>query len=282
MTDLHTHSGESDGSFSPAALIREAAKAGITTIALTDHDTVSGVAEAREEAQRLGLRFVPGVEIEIQSKLSGEFHLLGLGLSAPSACFLALLKELRENRERRNATILARMAELGIEASLDEIRAFSGGTLVGRPHFACFLVKNKIVKNQEAAFDRYLGKGKPLYVPKTGADFALSARLIRESGGIAVLAHPASLHVSWGRLPALIGELAEQGLDGIEAWHPNATVHACRRFETLAHSRGLFITAGSDFHGASRRDRKLGHTAGGKKIDGGIEAALWTMVSDTR
>jgi predicted metal-dependent phosphoesterase TrpH len=119
-----------------------------------------------------------------------------------------------------------------------------------------------------------LGKGRPLYVPKEGLELGRALALIKEAGGIAVLAHPMSLYVSWGRLPGLIKELAEQGLDGIEAWHPTAKVRACKRLEELGLRLGLFITAGSDFHGETRPDRKLGISAGGRKIEEAILEAI--------
>jgi predicted metal-dependent phosphoesterase TrpH len=124
-----------------------------------------------------------------------------------------------------------------------------------------------VVKNRQQAFLRYLGKGKPFYVPKPGLEFAKALEAIRNAGGIPVLAHPMSLYVSWGKLPELAADLTAQGLAGIEAWHPTAKVRSCRRLEELGRTLGLYITAGSDFHGESRPDRKLGVTAGDRKIE---------------
>jgi predicted metal-dependent phosphoesterase TrpH len=265
MIDLHTHSRASDGSLSPRDLIRAAAGRGLTAIALTDHDTIEGLAEAREEAALLGIRFIPGVELEISWE-PGEFHLLGLGITRPSSGMADTLAELSRRREARNREIIERMREFSIDADYEEIRALSGGISVGRPHFAEFLVNRGIVKNREQAFSRYLGKGRPFFVPKVGLELAHALEIIRDSGGIAVLAHPMSLYVAWGRLPDLIRDFQAQGLEGIEAWHPTAKVRSCARLEELARSLGLFITAGSDFHGDSRPDRKLGITAGDRKI----------------
>jgi predicted metal-dependent phosphoesterase TrpH len=273
MVDLHTHSTASDGSLSPGELIRAAAERGLSALALTDHDTIDGLGEARNEAQERGIRFIPGIELEIEGNagggaaINGEFHLLGLGLRRPSPGLREAIAELSRRREQRNLEILDRMRDLDIRADYAEIRALSGGVSVGRPHFAAFLVQRKLVKDQEQAFSRYLGKGKPLYVPKAGLEFPRAAELIRESGGIAVLAHPMSLYVAWGRLPDLVRELRDQGLDGIEAWHPTAHVRTCKRLEDLGKALGLHITAGSDFHGGSRLDRKLGLTAGDRKIE---------------
>ena len=143
----------------------------------------------------------------------------------------------------------------------------AGELLVGRPHFGAFLISRRIVKNQEQAFKRWLGKGRPFYVPKEGLPFEQAARLIHQSGGAAVLAHPLSLYVSWGRLPIMLEALKDRGLDGLEAWHPTAAVKACKRLEELGRRFGLCITAGSDFHGSARPERKLGYTAGNRKIE---------------
>jgi predicted metal-dependent phosphoesterase TrpH len=270
MIDLHTHSNASDGSLSPAALIDAAADQGLSAIALTDHDTIDGIEAARREARLRGIRFIPGVELEIARSrkiVQGEFHLLGLGIDCPSGAFLEAAAELTRLREERNLKILGCMRDQGIPVTLEEVAALSGGGSIGRPHFASLLVKRGIVRTQEQAFSRFLAQGKPFYIPKGALEFNRALKIIKESGGIAVLAHPMSLYVSWGRLPALIGELKEQGLDGIEAWHPTAKFRACKRLEVLGLSLGLYITAGSDFHGESRPDRKLGITAGGRKIE---------------
>ncbi|MDR2630926.1 MAG: PHP domain-containing protein [Spirochaetaceae bacterium] len=270
MIDLHTHSNASDGSLSPAGLIDLAAAQGLSALALTDHDTINGIEAAQREASARNIRFIPGIELEIERTAEiqqGEFHLLGLGIDRPSGAFLEAVAELSRMRETRNLKILDCMRSQGIPVTLEEVRALSGGGSIGRPHFASFLVKRGIVKNQEQAFSRFLAKGKPFYMPKGALEFRRALGIIKESGGLAVLAHPMSLYVSWGRLPALIGELTEQGLDGIEAWHPTAKVQACKRLEALGLSLGLFITAGSDFHGEARADRKLGVTAGGRKIE---------------
>ncbi|GHV77378.1 phosphatase [Spirochaetia bacterium] len=270
MIDLHTHSRASDGSLTPSELIQTAKKRGLSAIALTDHDTLDGLEEAREEAAKQQIRFIPGIEIDIRYDpitVSGEFHLLGLGLREPGPVFREALEELSRLREVRNRHILEQMGEMGIKADYDEVRAISGGGTLGRPHFAALLVQRRVVKNREQAFEKYLGKGRPLYISKEGLEFTRALQIIRDAGGIPVLAHPMSLYLGWGRLPAFIADLVAQGLLGIEAWHPTAKVRSCKRLEELGKSLGLYITAGSDFHGTSRPDRKLGLTAGDRKIE---------------
>ena len=277
MTDLHTHSTASDGSFSPVSLMNEAAKRGLSAIALTDHDTIDGLEEAAKAAAERNMIFIPGIELEIEWKedAGGEFHLLGLGLKKTCASFRTAVADLARRREQRNFEIVDRMNKAGISASYDEIKALASGSegpgkfgsSIGRPHFAAFLVKRKIVRNREQAFTRYLGRGKPFYAPKAGLEFERAVEAVKESGGIAILAHPMSLYVSWGRLPDLIKSLKERGLDGLEAWHPSTKVSSCKRLEELGKKLGLCVTAGSDFHGEVRPDRRLGITAGGRKID---------------
>ena len=279
LIDLHTHSAASDGSLSPSSLMAEAAKRSITALALTDHDTIAGLEEAEKAALGLGIQFIPGIEIEIEwlnrlkTAKEGEFHLLGLGIDRLSPGFIAAVEELAQRRQNRNLEIVEKMNKAGITVSYEEIKALSagprqGGESIGRPHFADYLVRRKIVKNRDQAFKRYMGKGKPFYVPKAGLEFDRAVLEIHKAGGIAVLAHPMSLYTAWGRLPDLIKNLKERGLDGLEAWHPSAKVSSCKRLEELGKKLGLCVTAGSDFHGEARPDRKLGITAGGKKIDG--------------
>ncbi|MDR0638980.1 MAG: PHP domain-containing protein [Spirochaetaceae bacterium] len=271
MIDLHTHSAVSDGSLSPAELIHEAAEKQLHTIALTDHDTIDGIPEAREAAAALDrpIRLIPGVELEIEWP-RGEFHLLGLGLTSPSPSLTGLLAEFSQIRQNRNLAMLNKMNRLfGTKAVYDDILTIAGEKRmsVGRPHFASYLIRHHKVKTLELAFKRYLGVGQPLYVRKPGVDFQRAVAAIHESGGIAVIAHPATLYVAIGKIPAVLQGLKDKGLDGVEAWHPNATVHACKRYEAIAVNLGLCVTAGSDYHGARRKDRKLGCTAGGLKID---------------
>jgi len=284
MIDLHTHSNFSDGELAPAMLINEAAKMGLRGIALTDHDTIKGLDSAKTAAKSVEkFHFIPGIEININWSGSkdvpglgpgGEFHLLGLGITAPSPAFITAIDGLFSRREARNRQILDRMHEFSIEATWEELAGFSGGHAIGRPHFAALLVKHKVVKNVKQAFARYLGVGKPLYVPKEGLLFEEAVALIRESNGIPILAHPISLYVAWGRLPTLIKILQDRGLMGLEAWHPTAKTSACRRLELLGKSLGLYITEGSDFHGSLRPDRKLGYSGKGRKIKDEVLEAI--------
>ena len=267
MIDLHVHTTASDGQYTPSQIIEKAAEKNIKVIAITDHDTYAGVNEAMATGERLGIKVIPGIELNI-SFPTGEFHLLGLNIHNPSKSLDYIVENVIKNRNERNAAIIAKMNEDGIDISMEELYAVFPDTVIGRPHFAAELVKHKVVKTRQQAFDQYLARGRKWYVPRicTNLDEAIVA--IHESGGVPVVAHPMSLYLSWGKLPDMLNDCYDKGVVGIEAFHPGARVTECLRLEELGRKIGFIITAGSDFHGEKiRADRKLGHTCGGKKID---------------
>lgn len=267
MIDLHVHTTASDGQYTPSQIIQKAAEKQIKVIAITDHDTIAGIEEAISEGEKLGVKVVPGIEINI-SFPTGEFHLLGHGITKPSDSLKSIVENVLKNRTERNALIIEKMNADGVPLTMEELSADFPDTVIGRPHFAAELVKYKVVKTRQQAFDQYLARGRKWYVPRvcTNLDEAIVA--IRESGGVPVIAHPMSLYLSWGRLPDFLTDCYEKGVIGIEAFHPGARVTECLRLEELGRKIGFIITAGSDFHGEKiRADRKLGHTAGSKKID---------------
>lgn len=270
MIDLHTHSTASDGSFSPANLAAHAADAGIRVFALTDHDTLAGNSEAAAEASRLGIGFLAGIELDVEWE-PGECHLLGLGLDIGTPAGLvdleALAIALRSDREERNRGIADRMRADGLDVEYAGVQALSPNGVVGRPHFARYLADRGIVRNRQQAFDRYLAKDRPYYVPRKGVSLDAAVAAIRAAGGLPILAHPLSLYVSWGHIPSILTDFRDRGVVGIEAWHPAVRVVDGKRLEALAGELGLLVTAGSDFHGEARPDRKIGRTAGRLAID---------------
>jgi 3',5'-nucleoside bisphosphate phosphatase len=284
VIDLHSHSQASDGSLSPSQLVALAQERGLKALALTDHDTVAGIPEAEAAAENTSLRLVRGVEIEIAFE-PGEFHLLGLDLgpvafpaavSPPAGCaeLLSALKRLGKARDVRNSIILEKARAAGIPVTEEELVAASEGARPGRPHIASLLVAHGAAKNRQDAFSRFLAKGRPLYEPKECIDLEEAIDLVRRAGGLAIVAHPLSLFVSWTRLEKLMDEWKEMGIDGIEAYHPIAKLGQCKRLERMGRERGFRITAGSDYHGAIRPERRLGRTAGGIAIDDAYLAAL--------
>jgi predicted metal-dependent phosphoesterase TrpH len=261
VIDLHSHSNASDGSYSPTALVGLALERGLSALALTDHDSVAGIPEAEAAAAGSPLRLIRGVEVEIAFG-AGEFHLLGLRLERLGGELEETLKRLFKARDERNSRILGRMRDAGFPATMDELRAVAGEGTAGRPHIAALLVERKAVRTRQEAFDKYLAKGRPFYEGKDCLELGEAMRVVKDAGGLAIVAHPLSLFVSWGRLGTLMDEWKELGIDGIEAFHPTAKIGQCRRVEKMARERGFRVTAGSDFHGAIRPDRKLGRTAG--------------------
>jgi predicted metal-dependent phosphoesterase TrpH len=249
--DLHAHSTASDGSQSPEAAVRSAHKAGVAALALTDHDTLAGIAEAQQTADALGLRLVPGVELSVHQG-EHEVHLLGLHIRDVDALqdAVALYRDLRRARAESK---VARLNALGVAGTMDEVLAAAAGGAVGRPHVARALIGGGHVKDAREAFDRYLGAGRPAYVDKERLDIADGIALIHRAGGIAVLAHPAGE----GRRER-IEPLVAMGLDGLEVRHPSHSGEDRKRLEALAEFFGLVLSGGSDWHGAGHGTRALG------------------------
>lgn len=269
MIDLHTHTTASDGQYTPEELVYKAAEKNISVLAITDHDTISGLEEGAEACKKTGITFVPGIEINIQ-RPNCEFHLLGLGLNLNgiSESLNKLLKELIESRHERNEFIVSKMRSSGIKTTVEEIQAEFPDQVLGRPHFASWLTNHNYVKNRQAAFDKFLARDRPWYVERAGAELDEAVKAIYESGGVPVIAHPLSLYLSWSKIEPVLADFFERGVKGMECFHPGARVTECLRLQEIARKLGFFVTAGSDFHGEKvRSDRRPGHTCGGKIIE---------------
>jgi hypothetical protein len=272
VIDLHTHSTASDGSCTPERLIELALSGGLTAIALTDHDTLGGVARARARAEGTSLRFFPGVEIEIESD-TGEFHLLGIGLRGDVTALVNALSRIQAARRDRNVRMVEKMQAGGIPITLGEVTETAGGDIVSRAHFARVLVRKKVVGSIDTAFKRLIGKGMPYYEPRACLELKEATGLIRGAGGLAVIAHPLSLALRGPVLRTFVSACRDSGVDGIEAWHPNHSVKDARRLERLARSLDMAVTGGSDFHGEHIPSRRLGLTSGGREVpDSCLEA----------
>jgi predicted metal-dependent phosphoesterase TrpH len=266
MLDLHTHSTASDGTYRPPELVGEAARAGVTHLALTDHDGIGGLAEARAEAENRGVAFLGGVEISAEYG-PGTMHILGYGFREDDAAFNAKLAELRGAREERNPKIAQRLRELGMEVTVDDAAAVAGGKVVGRPHFARVLVEKRYVESTQEAFDRFLAKGRPAYVDKVRLGPAQSIAAIRDAGGVAVLAHPNQLKTRDAReLEGVVKGLADLGLQGIECFYRDHAEVDEAKFLAIAKTFRLAPTGGSDFHGANRPDIRLGVGEGQMRV----------------
>lgn len=246
--DLHTHTLASDGTESPADNVRTALAAGLFAVAITDHDTVSGIQEALAEGERSGIAVVPGVEISTVAS-GRDIHVLGYYLRWEDPLLLERLRELRTVRDRRNELMLEKLRELGIAITMDEVLAqrMSGGRpdeTVGRPHIAEVLMRKGVVGSLREAFDKYLGSGGAAYVnpPRIRPETAVA--WIHEAGGAAVLAHPGLYGDD-----RLVEELLEAGFDGVEADHSDHSPEEAERYRAMAEAKGLIVTSGSDYHG---------------------------------
>ena len=254
MIDLHSHTNQSDGSFSPAELIAEARRVGVRTLAITDHDTLAGYDQALPYARDAGVELLCG--IEISTKWNGQtVHLLGYFLGdGDLAEFREWILETQAARRDRNVRLAARLRELGFDVTLEEAQAHGRG-VTGRPHFAQILVEKGYVGSVQQAFEELLGESAKGYVDRREPPFAEGVERIRKAGGIASLAHPVRLK---GAFPAMLPALRDCGLNAIEAYHSDHRPEDTESFLALAAQHGLLVTGGSDFHGAVKPDLELG------------------------
>jgi hypothetical protein len=257
--DLHTHSTCSDGLLTPTALLDLAARRGLAAIALTDHDTVAGLPEALAHGTAIGVEVVKGIEIS-SSHDGVSLHILGYGFNHEHPGFLAFLAKLQEARRNRNQRMLERLHALGISMTNEELAQIAGDQ-IGRPHFARLLVRKGRAKNVQDAFSRYLKRGAPAFVEhnKPRTDEAISK--IGEANGLAVLAHPTCSDPGLEKNPALVAQLKDYGLAGIEAFYPTHSKKVTRFLQTLAAQHGLFLSGGSDYHGDKHSITPLGGNA---------------------
>lgn len=255
--DLHVHSNASDGTFTPSELVRYALEKGLSAMALTDHDTVSGVEEAVQAAAGSGLLLIPGVELSAEYR-GRDIHILGLFLDYKSERLQAYLEEFKTIRDERNVKMAERLTAHKLPVTIEEMKEEYGDAVLTRAHFAKMLKKKGYVRSYEEAFDRFLGDGKPCYIPRERITPEGAIALIHEAGGLAVLAHPLLYHLGMEELKKLLELLKGCGLDGLEAIYSMNEGRDERRMKELAAEYGLFVSGGSDFHGATKPHIDLG------------------------
>lgn len=251
FVDLHAHSTASDGSQLPAAAVHAAHAAGLSALALTDHDTLAGIPEAQQAAAACGIRLIPGVELSVHQG-KHEVHLLGLHIRDVDSLQSAL-ELYRGHRRRRAETIVERLNAAGVPVAFEAVLAAADGAAIGRPHVARALIAGGHVRDAREAFDKWLGAGRAAYVDKERLEIADGIDLIHRAGGIAVMAHPAGE----GRRER-IEPLVALGLDGLEIKHPSHSGEDEKRLTALAEFFGLVPSGGSDWHGAMQGGRVLG------------------------
>lgn len=248
---MHCHTTASDGVLPPGALVDRAVQKGVEVLAITDHDTTAAWEPASRAAEGR-LELWPGIEINCSEPGPYEVHVLGYFLQPDNPALQIELARLREARQGRIGRMVDNLTRLGVEISLEDVRRFSHGPSLGRPHLARALVERGVVPDVNAAFDRYLAVGQPAYEPRYSLRPRQAIRVILEAGGVPVLAHPGLI----GTEDFLEGYV-EEGLRGLEVYYPQHDADQVAHFEALARRYGLLATGGSDYHGPGRSE--LGH-----------------------
>ncbi len=264
--DLHLHTKRSDGTLTPAEVVRAAGGAGIFCVAVTDHDTVSGIDEAVRAGESLGVEVIPGIEISADFT-PGILHLLGYGIRWKDPAFEGAIRRLQADRRARNKKIIERLSALGIAISLEEVAGDCHGNQISRLHFARVLVRKGIVSDKEAAFRKFLGQGRPAYVSRAHISSKEAISLIRGAGGVAALAHPLHMGLPLDSREFLqtIQRLQAEGIMGLEVYSSAHDKTSARRLFRLAETLRLLPTGGSDFHG-DHKNIPIGYSGEGGPV----------------
>ncbi|MFZ5723212.1 MAG: PHP domain-containing protein [Pseudomonadota bacterium] len=265
IADLHCHSHRSDGELAPAAVVARAVQRGVELLALTDHDTLDGIAEAQAAAAAAGLRFVAGVEISTRWE-GHDIHIVGLNVDPQEPALLAGLARQYDARRERGQTIAARLAKAGVPGCWERACALAGNERPGRPHFARAIVEAGAARDIEHAFNRFLKQGQVAYVPTPWATVAEAVGWIRTAGGTAVIAHPARYRLTRSKLRRLVAEFAAAGGGALEVQLPGQQPNQVQAMVLLANQHGLAGSVASDFHGGSTPWAQLG--AAGELVAG--------------
>ena len=258
--ELHCHSTASDGDLSPTELVERALAIGITTLALTDHDTVDGVSEAKLAARETSLRVLSGVELSCHHQ-GREIHLLGYLFEHRDPEFLELLERMKAERRDRVAKMLAKLAAIDVEITYEQVERQASGGSIGRPHVAKALVEAGYVESVSEAFDLYIGNHGTGYVGRSLLSLSEGIEAIHKAGGCSVLAHPGILR-DW----PLVEELMQLPLVGVEVWHPSHNKQARKRAKKLGGRYQKVLTGGSDFHRAKGDYHEMGSAAVTEKV----------------
>ena len=266
--DLHTHSTASDGSDAPADVAAHAAREGVEVLALTDHDAVDGIPALRERAEAAGIRVIPGVELSVNEQ-GFDVHVLAYGFDSTEPGFASALLRWRQGRHERAKKILARLKGIGIRIPIEDVEAIANGGAIGRPHVAEALLREGFVESMNEAFQRFLGHHAPAYVPKVTVSMQEAGAIVREAGGVTVLAHPATLNRDHF-IPGWVG----RGLDGIEVWHTKHDPSAVKRYTALAVQHGLLMSGGSDYHGERTPGVRIGSVPVPDSVLGPLDEAI--------
>lgn len=258
MIDLHTHSNASDGTVSPEALVALAARKGLSALALTDHDTVAGVPVALAQGRALGVEVVPGIELTTEWDGSHVLHILGYFLRHEDPALGERLAWLKAKRRERAGKIVARLSELGLGVTFEQLETIAGDAAMGRPHVARALVEAGAVRTIDDAFRRYLSHGRPGFVKRETVTTEEGIALLKAAGAITVLAHPGTYRLKARQLARLVEQLKAMGLEGLEVYWSGHGAAQVESYGALAQRLGLVVTGGSDFHGDAKPGIELG------------------------
>lgn len=260
--DLHTHSTVSDGSLTPTELVALARRKGLSALSITDHDSIEGIPEALTAGAAMGVEVIPGLELSV-SHGDLNMHLLGYFYELENKALAFALKRLQDGRALRNQTIIEKLNTLGIRIQKEELQLVSGRGLCGRPHIARLLLEKGVVSTMDEAFEQYLGRDGSAYCSRFVYTAHGAIELLKEAGGVSILAHPMQLSRYDDNLEPLLAELSCLGLDGIEVFYPTHSQKYRRQLLALVEKFNLLATGGSDYHGSIRPGTTL---AGGKKV----------------
>ena len=257
IVDLHAHTTESDGSFTPEELILEAKRVGLSAIAITDHDSISGIKKAAPIAAECDIELIPGVELSTDYN-GKEVHVVGLFIDIENKYFLRKIKEFKENRDNRNAIMVENLQKEGFSITMEDLMAENPDCVITRANIARFLYEHGMIPTIQTAFEKYIGDNCKCYVNRFKITPMDGVRLIKEAGGTAILAHPLLYHMSDATLQKMVDEMNEAGLDGIEAIYCTYTPSEERQMKKFAQENHLLISGGSDFHGTTKPNLNLG------------------------
>lgn len=285
--DFHMHTTHSDGSYSPEELMRACREKNLVCVSVTDHDTMSSFETCQDEAQKMGIELVPGIEISAIFE-PGTMHILGYFLDRNHPELKAAIEDIQQVRRERNSRMIEKLNEAGIDITLEEVLKEALGDIsadikqVGRPHFAKVLVKKKAVKDSHEAFQKYLGKGCPAYLDKQKLTPEEAVSLINRAGGVASIAHPKQMKVDDATMEKEIKKLADLGLGGLEVYNSCQDIEENAVYLKLAKKFGLVPTGGSDFHGAVKPSVQLGFAGAGIQMGYDMVDALREKIARRR
>lgn len=255
--DLHVHSTYSDGTLTPSELVLHAKQLNLSAMALTDHDTIEGIPEAIDAGKQHALEIIPGVELSTFFH-DKEIHIVGLYIDYTDETFQKELKDLRNIRSSRNLQMCEKFTELGMPLHYEEMEQKYADAVITRAHFADYLLEKGYIKSRNEAFERFIGPNGPCYVPRKKMTSAEAIRMIKNAGGVPVLAHPVLYHLGNEQMNKLMDYLCDAGIVGLEAIYSTYTMGEEIQMKNLAKKRGLIVSGGSDYHGANKPHIELG------------------------